>query len=63
VCWQRQPVDPRVQIQMHHFAETNEDIPYALYVSSKVRKGKRAPMILTLEKSRDLHARRLGVLL
>jgi len=43
-----QPVDPRVQIQMHHFAETNEDIPYALFVSSKVRKNKKAPMIVTL---------------
>ena len=27
-----QPVDPRVQIRMHHFAEMNEDIPYALSV-------------------------------
>ena len=35
-----QPVDPRVQIRMHHFAEMNEDIPYALFVSSKVRNGK-----------------------
>ena len=43
-----QPVDPRVQIRMHHFAETNEDIPYALFVSSKVRKNKKAPMIVTL---------------
>ena len=39
---------PRVQIRMHHFAETNEDIPYALFVSSKVRKDKKAPMIVTL---------------
>jgi predicted esterase len=43
-----QPVDPRVQIRMHPFAETNEDIPYALFVSSKVRKGKKVPMIVTL---------------
>jgi predicted esterase len=43
-----QPVDPRVQIRMHHFAETNEDIPYALFVSSKVKKDKKAPMIVTL---------------
>jgi predicted esterase len=43
-----QPVDPRVQIRMHHFAETKEDIPYALFVSSKVRKDKKAPMIVTL---------------
>ena len=43
-----QPVDPRVQIRMHHFAETNEEIPYALFVSSKVKKDKKAPMIVTL---------------
>jgi predicted esterase len=43
-----QPVDPRVQIRSHHFAETNEEIPYALFVSSKVKKGEKAPMIVTL---------------
>ena len=43
-----QPVDPRVQIRMHHFAETNEDIPYALFVSSKVKKDKKAPLMVTL---------------
>ena len=37
-----QPVDPRVQIRMHHFAETNQDIPYSLFVSSKVKKNKKA---------------------
>jgi predicted esterase len=43
-----QPVDSRVQIRTHHFAETNEDIPYALFVSSKVKKDQKAPMIVTL---------------
>jgi predicted peptidase len=43
-----QPVDPRVQIRAHRFADTNEDIPYALFVSSKVRTGTKAPMIVTL---------------
>jgi poly(3-hydroxybutyrate) depolymerase len=43
-----QAVDPRVQIRTHHFAETNEDIPYALFVSSKVKKNEKAPMIVTL---------------
>jgi predicted peptidase len=33
---------------MHRFAETNEDIPYALFVSSKVKKDQKAPMIVTL---------------
>jgi len=43
-----QPVDPRVQIRMHHFGETNQDIPYSLFVSSKVKKNKKAPLIVTL---------------
>jgi predicted peptidase len=43
-----QPIDPRVQVRTHRFAETNEDIPYALFVSSKVQKGVKAPMIVTL---------------
>ena len=43
-----QPVDPRVQIRTHRFTETNEDIPYALFVSSKVKKDQKAPMIVTL---------------
>jgi predicted peptidase len=43
-----QPVDPRVQIRMHHFAETNQEIPYSLFVSSKVNKNKKAPLIVTL---------------
>ena len=28
--------DPRVQNRTYHFADTNEDLPYCLYVSSKV---------------------------
>jgi predicted esterase len=43
-----QPVDPRVQIRTHRFSETNEDIPYGLFVSSKVKKGQKAPMIVSL---------------
>ena len=43
-----QPVDPRVEIRTHYFAETNEDIPYALFVSSKVAKNRKAPLIVTL---------------
>src|SRR6185436_9399023 len=42
------PVDSRVQIRTHHFADTNEDIPYALFVSSKVTRTQKAPMIVTL---------------
>jgi len=43
-----QPIDPRVQIRMHHFAETDQDIPYSLFVSSKVKNNKKAPLIVTL---------------
>ena len=43
-----QPIDPRVQIRTHRFSDTNEDIPYALFVSSKVKKDTKAPMIVTL---------------
>ena len=42
------PVDSRVQIRAHHFADMNEDIPYAIFVSSKVTRGKKAPLIVTL---------------
>ena len=52
-----QPVDPRVQIRMHHFAETNQDIPYSLFVSSKVKKNKKAPLIVTLHGIGGTHRR------
>jgi hypothetical protein len=32
----QRPPDPRVQQRTYHFAETNEDLPYAIFVSSKV---------------------------
>src|SRR5689334_7264086 len=40
--------DPRVQQRKYHFADTNEDLPYALFVSSKVTKGAKAPLIVAL---------------
>lgn len=42
------PPDPRVQQRTYHFADTNEDLPYALFVSSKVTKGTKAPLIVAL---------------
>ncbi|HLG54553.1 MAG TPA: prolyl oligopeptidase family serine peptidase [Vicinamibacterales bacterium] len=42
------PADPRAQIRTYRFADTNEDIPYAIYVSSKVSRDKKNPLILTL---------------
>ncbi len=40
--------DARVQQRKYHFADTNEDLPYALFVSSKVTKGNKAPLIVAL---------------
>ena len=42
------PPDPRVQQRKYHFADTNEDLPYAVYVSSKVSKDKKNPLIIAL---------------
>lgn len=42
------PVDPRVQVRTYHFAEANKDMPYALFVSSKVRPDRKAPLIVML---------------
>ncbi len=41
-------VDPRVQNRNYHFEETDEDIEYLVFVSSKVSKDKKAPLIVTL---------------
>src|SRR5215467_12355296 len=40
--------DPRVQNRTYHFADTNEDLPYCLFVSSKVSKDKKNPLIISL---------------
>src|SRR5215510_10768413 len=45
---QRGRVDPRVQERTYVFKETNEFIPYAVFVSSKVRKDKKNPLIVAL---------------
>jgi predicted peptidase len=42
------PVDPRVQIREYVFTETNEKIPYAVFVSSKVRRDTKAPVVVAL---------------
>lgn len=41
-------VDPRVQQRTYLFPDTNEQMPYALFVSSKVSKAKKAPLIISL---------------
>lgn len=42
------PRDPRAQQRKYRFTDTNEDLPYALYVSSKVTRDKKAPLIIAL---------------
>ena len=40
--------DPRVQQRTYTFSATNEDMKFALFVSSKVSKDKKAPLIVAL---------------
>jgi len=44
----QQPPDPRVQQRTYHFKDTDEEIPYAVFVSSKVTKDKKNPLIVAL---------------
>jgi poly(3-hydroxybutyrate) depolymerase len=44
---QRGP-DPRAQQRTYLFTETNEQMPYAVFVASKVNKGKKNPLIVSL---------------
>ena len=40
--------DPRAKTLTYHFKEADEDMQYCLFVSSKVSKDKKAPLIVTL---------------
>lgn len=42
------PVDDRVEIREYGFKETGENMPYAVFVSSKIAKGRKAPLVLAL---------------
>ncbi len=42
------PVDDRVEVREYLFTDTNEVLPYAVFVSSKVTKDKKAPLVLAL---------------
>jgi predicted peptidase len=44
----RGAVDPRVQQRTYTFADTNEQMPFALFVSSKVTRDKKNPLIVSL---------------
>jgi predicted peptidase len=43
-----QSSDPRVQNRTYKFADTGEDLPYCVFVSSKVSKDKRNPLVISL---------------
>lgn len=43
-----QSTDPRVQNRTYHFADTNIDLPYCVFVSSKVSRDKKSPLIVSL---------------
>ena len=42
------PVDDRVELREYGFKDTGENLPYAVFVSSKVTKDKKAPLVLAL---------------
>jgi dienelactone hydrolase len=42
------PVDDRVELREYGFKDTGENLPYAVFVSSKVDKNKKAPLVLAL---------------
>jgi poly(3-hydroxybutyrate) depolymerase len=43
-----QATDPRVQNRTYKFEDTGEDLPYCVFVSSKVSKDKKNPLIISL---------------
>ena len=42
------PVDDRVELRTYQFTNTDETLPYAVFVSSKATKDKKAPLVLAL---------------
>jgi predicted esterase len=42
------PVDDRVELREYLFTDTGEMLPYAVFVSSKIKKGEKAPLVLAL---------------
>jgi predicted esterase len=49
------PVDPRVQLRTYHFTDTDEDLPYAVFVPSKYSKDKKTPLVLALHGMNGSH--------
>jgi predicted esterase len=42
------PVDDRVELREYLFTDTGEMLPYAVFVSSNIKKGEKAPLVLAL---------------
>lgn len=42
------PVDPRVELRSYYFEDTDEELSYAVYVSSKVSRDSKSPLIIAL---------------
>lgn len=40
--------EPTVEIRKYVFRETGEELPYSVFVSSKIRKGQKAPLVIAL---------------
>lgn len=40
--------EPRVEIRKYRFTETGEELPYSVFVSSKVKKDQKAPLVIAL---------------
>jgi predicted peptidase len=41
-------LDPRAESRTYHFADTDEDMPYCVFVSSRVSRDRPAPLIISL---------------
>jgi len=50
------PIDSRVQQRTYLFADTDETLPYAVYVPSTYSKNKKTPMVLALHGFSGSHA-------
>jgi predicted esterase len=49
------PVDDRVQLRTYLFTETDETLPYAVFVPSKYSKDKKTPVVLALHGMNGSH--------
>jgi len=49
-------IDSRVQVRSYHFTDTDETLPYAVYVPTTYSKDKKTPMVLALHGMNGSHA-------